>query len=278
MASVPSRLGNLTLVRQVGVGKHCQIWEAAEGADGLPVAVKVVDPDMAHDAGQRQLLEHEFRVGSSLAHPGLVRIDRFDEAGGLPHLIMELFPHANLKAQVTQGVGMIEPHLKRIAMETAMALDHMHARGWVHRDVKPDNILAAPDGKVKVIDFAIAGRRPGLVGGLLGGLFGGPPAQGSPSYIAPEQIRGRQVDPRADIYSLGCTFFELITGEVPYTGTTTNDLLNKHISAPIPTVTASKPAFPSAAARLIRRMMAKDPAERPASMQEVIAEIRTFRT
>jgi serine/threonine-protein kinase len=278
MASVPSHLGPLTLLRRIGVGKHCQIWEAAAGADSLPVAVKVVDPEMAHDAVQRQLLEHEFRVGSSLAHPGLVRMERFDDSGGLPHLVMELYPHANLKTQVTQGVGVIEPNLKRIATETAMALDHMHARGWVHRDVKPDNILAAPDGKVKVIDFAIAGRKPGLVGGLLGGLFGGPPAQGSPSYIAPEQIRGRQVDPRADIYSLGCTFYELVTGEVPYSGVTTNDLLNKHVSAPIPSVTASRPAFPSAAARLIRRMMAKDPGDRPASMREVIAEIRTFRT
>lgn len=272
MASVPNQLGSLKLVRQLGIGKHCQIWEAADGSGSC--AVKVVDPDMAHDAGQRRLLEHELRVASSLAHPGLIRIDRFSEEGGLPHLVMELYPHANLKKQVAEGVDPLAARLQRIAMETAMALDHMHSRGWIHRDVKPDNILAAPDGKVKVIDFAIAGRKPGLLGGLLGGQ----PAQGSPSYIAPEQIRGRRVDPRADIYSLGCTFFELVTGEVPYTGATTNDLLNKHVSAPIPSVTASKPTFPSAAARLIRRMMAKDPADRPASMQVVIAEIRSFRS
>jgi serine/threonine protein kinase len=186
---------------------------------------------------------------------------------------MELFPHANLKQQVADGAEHLAPRLQRIAMETAMALDHMHGRGWVHRDVKPDNILAAADGKVKVIDFAIAGRRPGL----FGGRWGGSQAQGSPSYIAPEQIRGRKVDPRADIYSLGCTFYELVTGEVPYTGVTTNDLLNKHVSAPVPSVTLHKPSFPTAAARLISRMMAKRPADRPASMQDVIAEIRSFR-
>ena len=139
--------------------------------------------------------------------------------------------------------------------------------------MKPDNILAAADGKVKVIDFAIAGRRPGL----LGALWGGQQAQGSPSYIAPEQIRGGKVDPRADVYSLGCTFYELVTGEVPYTGVTTNDLLNKHVSAPVPSVTLQKPSFPMAAARLISRMMAKRPADRPSSMQDVIAEIRSFR-
>ncbi|MFM7034376.1 MAG: serine/threonine-protein kinase [Planctomycetia bacterium] len=273
MAALPEQLGALTLVREIGSGLHCRIWEATEQS-GAVVAVKVVDPEMARDAGQRRLLEHEFRVASDFAHPGLIRIDRFGEAGGLPHLVMELFPHSNLKHQVAEGPDSLAPRLQRIAFETAMALDHMHGRGWVHRDVKPDNILAAPDGKVKLIDFAIAGRKPGLLGGLFGG---GQPAQGSPSYMAPEQIRGHRVDPRADIYSLGCTLFELVTGQVPYSATTTNDLLNKHVSAPIPSVTVSRPTFPSAAARLIRRMMAKDPAGRPASMQEVLREVRCLR-
>jgi serine/threonine protein kinase len=273
MGTLPTQLGSLTLVRQLGAGKHCQIWEAVDGSAATPVAVKVVDPEMARDAGQRQLLEHELKVAAGLAHPGLIRIDRLADEAGLPFLVMELFPHANLKRQVAAGAEQLAPRLQRIAMETAMALDHMHGRGWVHRDVKPDNILAAADGKVKVIDFAIAGRRPGL----LGALWGGQQAQGSPSYIAPEQIRGGKVDPRADVYSLGCTFYELVTGEVPYTGVTTNDLLNKHVSAPVPSVTLQKPSFPMAAARLISRMMAKRPADRPSSMQDVIAEIRSFR-
>jgi eukaryotic-like serine/threonine-protein kinase len=273
MGVLPTQLGSLKLVRQLGAGKHCQIWEAIDGTASNPVAVKVVDPAMAQDIGQRRLLEHEFHVATGLAHPALIRIDRFRDDAGLPHLVMELFPHANLKRQVAAGVEQLAPRLQRIAMETAVALDHMHSRGWVHRDVKPDNILAAVDGKVKVIDFAIAGRKPGL----LGALWGGQQAQGSPSYIAPEQIRGQRVDPRADIYSLGCTFFELVTGEVPYSAATTNDLLNKHVSAPVPSVTFLKPSFPTAAARLISRMMAKRPTDRPGSMHDVIAELRSFR-
>ena len=273
MGTLPAQLGSLKLVRQLGAGKHCQIWEAVDGSTPSPVAVKVVEPEMAHDAGQRRLLEHELKVATGLTHPGLIRIDRLGNEAGLPLLVMELFPHANLKRQVAAGVEQLAPRLQRIAMETAIALDHMHARGWVHSDVKPDNILAAADGKVKVIDFAIASRRPGL----LGSLWSGQQAQGSPSYIAPEQIRGGKVDPRADVYSLGCTFYELVTGEVPYTGVTTNDLLNKHVSAPVPAVTLHKPSFPTAAARLISRMMAKQPADRPSSMQDVIAEIRSFR-
>lgn len=273
MGTLPAQLGSLKLVRQLGAGKHCQIWEAIDGAATTPVAVKVVDPAMADDVDQRRLLEHEFKVATSLAHPGLIRIDRFCDDVGPPLLVMELFPHDNLKRQVAAGVEHLAPRLQRIAMETAVALDHMHGRGWVHRDVKPDNILAAADGKVKVIDFAIAGRKPGL----LGALRGGQQAQGSPSYMAPEQIRGKRVDPRADIYSLGCTLYELVTGEVPYAAATTNDLLNKHISAPVPSVTLHKPSFPTAAARLISRMMAKKPSDRPGSMQDVIREIRSFR-
>ena len=255
MASVPEHLGSLKLVRQLGVGRHCQIWEALDKSDR--VAVKVVDPEMARDPGQRRLLAHELEVASALSHPGLVRIERMDESGGLPYLVMELYPYANLKRQIAEGADSLAPRLQRIALETAMALDHMHGRGWVHRDVKPDNILATADGKVKVIDFAIAGRTPGL----LAGWWGSTPAQGSPSYMAPEQIRGRRVDARADIYSLGCTLFELVTGQVPYTAATTNDLLNKHVSAPVPSVTFHKPTAPSAAAKLIRRMMAKAPDE-----------------
>lgn len=273
MGTLPAQLGSLKLIRQLGVGKHCQIWEGIDGTATTPVAVKVVDPDMAHDVGQRRLLEHELKVAAALAHPGLIRIDQFRDEAGLPLLVMELFPHDNLKRQVAAGVEQLAPKLQRIAMETALALDHMHGRGWVHRDVKPDNILAATDGKVKVIDFAIAGRKPGL----LGALWGSQQAQGSPSYMAPEQIRGSRVDPRADIYSLGCTFYELVTGEVPFSAVSTNDLLNKHVSAPVPSVTLHKPSFPTAAARLISRMMSKRPADRPGSMQDVLAEIGSFR-
>lgn len=274
MGTSDEHLGNLTLIRELGVGRHCRIWEASDRG-GAAVAVKVVEPDMARDVEQRRLLEHEFHVASTLAHPGLIRIDRFSDEGGLPHLVMELYPHPNLKKQVAEDADAVAARLQRIATETAMALDHLHGRGWVHRDVKPDNILAAPDGKVKLIDFAIAARKPGLLGGLFGTRQ---PAQGSPSYMAPEQIRGRRVDVRADIYSLGCTLFELVTGQVPYSAATTNDLLNKHVSAPIPSVTAFRPTFPSSAAKLIRRMMAKDPAARPGSMQEVLHAMGSIRS
>ncbi len=274
MTKLPEQLGPLKLVQQIGLGKHCQVWEAVDAKSRTQVAVKVIVPDMATDAGQRKLLEHELKVAKSLDHPTVIKIDRLSEEGGLPHLVMEYFPAANLKKQIAAGVEPLVPKLQRIVTETALALDHMHSRGWVHRDVKPDNVLAAADGQVKLIDLAIAAKASGFLGKLLGSKT---LAQGSPSYMSPEQIRGEALDARSDIYSFGCVIFELISGRPPYTGADTNDLLNKHVSATVPAVDAVNKNATTACAKFLRQMLAKKPAERPASMKEVLQQLRAIR-
>ena len=274
MTKLPEQLGPLKLVQQIGLGKHCQVWEAVDAKSRKQVAIKVIVPDMATDAGQRKLLEHELTVATSLDHPTVIKIDRLSEEGGLPHLVMEYFPAANLKKQIAAGVEPLVPKLQRIVTETALALDHMHSRGWVHRDVKPDNVLAAADGQVKLIDLAIAAKASGFLGKLLGSKT---LAQGSPSYMSPEQIRGEALDARSDIYSFGCVIFELISGRPPYTGADTNDLLNKHVSATVPAVDAFNKNATTACAKFLRQMLAKKPAERPASMKEVLQQLRAIR-
>jgi len=274
MARIPDQLGALTLVRQLGVGRHSQVWEAVHTTTGDRVAVKVLVPEMARDAGQRRLLRHEWTVAAALDHPAIIRMSRYAEAGGLPHLVMELYPHPNLKRQLLGGVEGIAPRLHRIITQVAWALDHMHGRGWVHRDIKPDNVLAATDGEVKLIDLAIAARTPGLVGRLLPGKR---PVQGTPSYISPEQIRGLPPDPRSDIYSLGCMLFELLAGMPPYSAATSEELLNKHLSATPPAVESFNRNATTSVSRLIRQMLAKRPADRPASMKEVLAQIGAMR-
>ncbi|MFM8494570.1 MAG: serine/threonine-protein kinase [Planctomycetia bacterium] len=274
MSRIPEQLGSLTLVRQLGSGRHCQVWEAVDSATGDRVAVKVVVPEMARDAGQRRLLRHERAVAAALDHPAIVRIGNFSEAGGLPHLVMELFPHANLKRQIADGTDTIAPRLHRIVTQVAWALDHMHGRGWVHRDVKPDNVLAAADGEAKLIDFAIAARRPGFIGRVWPGRR---PVQGTPSYISPEQIRGLPADPRSDIYSLGCTLFELLAGMPPYSAATSEELLHKHLAATPPAVESFNRNATTSVSRLIRQMLAKRPADRPASMKDVLQQVGAMR-
>ena len=274
MAKLPDQLGPLKLVQQLGVGRHCEIWEALDTASKARLAVKVIVPGKAKDADQRKLLEHELKVAKSVSHPTVIRIDRLSDEGGLPHLVMELFPHPNLKKQIAAGVEALAPRLQRIVTETALALDHLHGRGWVHRDVKPDNILAAPDGQVKLIDLAIAQAKPGLFGKLLGGSG---PVQGSPSYMSPEQIRGQPLDARADIYSLGCVLFELLAGKPPFASPNANDLLNKHVSATPPAIESLNPNATTSVSKLIRQMLAKKPADRPASMQDVLTQLKSIR-
>ena len=274
MAKLPDRLGPLKLVQQLGVGRHCEIWEALDTAAQARVAVKVIVPGKARDAAQRKLLEHELKVAKAVSHPTVIRIDRLSEQGGLPHLVMELFPHPNLKKQIAAGVEGLAPRLQRIVTETALALDHLHGRGWVHRDVKPDNILAAPDGQVKLIDLAIAKQKPGLLTRVFGDKG---PVQGSPSYMSPEQIRGQPLDARADIYSLGCVLFELLAGKPPFSSPNTNDLLNKHVSATPPAIESLNPNATTSVSKLIRQMLAKKPADRPASMQDVLTQLKSIR-
>lgn len=274
MARLPEQIGPLKLVQQLGMGRHCQIWEARDGAAAKPVAVKVVVPDMAADPLQRKLLAHEFKVLKSLDHPTIIRAERQVEEGGLPLLVMELFPHANLKKQIAAGVEQLAPRLQRIVTEMALALDHVHARGWVHRDVKPDNVLAAPDGQVKLIDLAIATKSSGFLGKLLGG---GTQAQGSPSYMPPEQIRGQSLDARSDIYSFGCVLFELLAGRPPYAAPTANELLNMHVSAPVPSINAFNRNATTSVSEFLRRLLAKKPSARPGSMKEVLKQLRSIR-
>lgn len=270
MPRIPERLGELRLVRQLGLGRQCQVWEAVDETSRRRVAVKVLVPEVAKDAQQLRLLRQELTVAKGIDHPNLVRIESFSRVG-LPHLVMELFPHPNLKRQLNAGLETLAPRLDKIVLGLASGLEHLHARGWVHRDVKPENILADADGNAKLLDYAIAARKAGLLGRLFGGRG---TAQGSPSYISPEQLRGRAVDPRSDLYSFGCVLFELIAGRPPYTAANYNELLNKHISAPLPAVEAVNPKASKAASKLIKQLLAKKPADRPASMTEVIRQLR----
>ena len=141
----------------------------------------------------------------------------------------------------------------------------------MHRDLKPENLLVDEAGGIKLIDLALAARPPGLLARL---LPWGVKVQGSPSYMPPEQIRGRRVDQRADIYAFGCLLHELVTGRPPFTASTQQELLSRQLHARPPAASASNEAVSAKLDGFIRGLLAKQPADRPESMADVAAGLR----
>ncbi len=214
-------------------------------------------------------------MGQPLKHPHVVRIYELGVDHGNNYLVMELCPSPNLKQFIQQGVEALFPNMPAIVEQAAEGLDYFHSTGWVHRDIKPDNFLMMPAGDVKLIDFALAVR-------LRRGLMKLLPArkltriQGTRSYMSPEQIRGLPLDERADIYSFGCMLYELLSGKLPFTGTSTNDLLMKHLKSAPPPMQAGNRNVTDAFAHLVKRMMAKQSKNRPRDMSEFLNQFRSM--
>ena len=203
-----------------------------------------------------------------MRHKNVIEIyDYYDETG-IPLVSMELFHAANVKISIRERRNELLPMMTPLIRQCVLGLKEMHDKGWVHCDVKPDNFLADNDGHVKLIDFSI-GRK--LKSGGLAGLFGGRPKaiQGTRSYMAPEQIRQKTPDARTDIYGLGCMIFELMSGKLPFTGNSPDQLLKKHLTASVPSLESCSDASGDFAA-LVKKMLAKKPDDRFQSMADFL--------
>jgi eukaryotic-like serine/threonine-protein kinase len=271
-------LGPYRLARLIRVGQTCQIWEAVKTDDPIHYALKVPIPEKRKDRTMIGELKREFEVGSELkGHKNIIHIHEFNTEGEVPYLVMEYFDHDNLKLWLRLGPQAIAYFAPKFVEQGSEALFYMHTKGWVHRDIKPDNFLISDEAQVKLIDFAISERMRTGMSAFFGKMFSGTRTQGTRSYISPEQIRNQNLDARADIYSFGCVLFELITGKPPYTGDNADDLLNKHLNAAIPAVLVFNDNVTEEFSDLIRRMMSKRKEDRPPTMWEFLKEYRAMR-
>jgi serine/threonine-protein kinase len=251
------------------------VVEALRESTGERAALKVLAGPRAADKSLVALLQHEFEVGETLAHPRVIRFFQFEQGANFAYLAMELFSAPNLKKHLQAGgAESLAPWAGQIIEQSAEALAHLHDRGWVHRDVKADNFLINGAGDVKLIDLALAQKKKGFFGRLWGGKDR---IQGTRSYMSPEQIRGESLDPRADIYSYGCMLFELLGGKPPFSGATTSELLNKHLKAAPPAIEAANRNVSAAFSRLLKRLLAKEPGDRPASLHEFLDEFKKLK-
>ena len=267
-------LGPYRLVRLIRVGNTCQVWEAAKTDETTRYALKVLREDLRKDRSELAALKNEWEVGGKLKHANIIKLYEYNREGVTPYLVLELFEYPNLKLLLRQGHQPLAYLVPKIIEQSAEALFYLHGEGWVHRDVKPDNFLVNEVGNVKLIDFAISLR---IKKGLSALFHFGGKVQGTRSYMSPEQIRGKALDERADLYSFGCVVFELLTGKPPYTGTTADDLLNRHLSAPIPALMAANENVTPEMANLVRRAMAKRREDRHRSMYDFLMEFKSLR-
>jgi len=275
MSSGREFVGPYRLFHLIRAGALFEIWAVRPVAAHHAYAMKWLPPGERYDRRGAAELKHEYEVGKTLHHPSIIKtIDFGASSKDGAYIVMELFKTPNLKQQIHEGVRNLHWRLDKILDEAAAALDHLHEKGWVHRDVKPDNFLVDEHNHVRLIDFNLTRK----VKKGLGKLFGGKAAvQGTYSYMAPEQIRGLACDARADVYSFGCMVYELISGKLPFTATSPTELLNKHLRLKPAPLTMLERNVEPAFAELVHRMLAKEPKDRPASFGEFRRELKSRR-
>lgn len=272
MTKTRDYIGPYRLTRLIRQGSTCDVWEAVENETGDRYALKFLNNRYRDDKAEAASLKFEYTVAKDLNSPRVVRVKEFRVENNLPVLVMELFSEKNLKQTLRMGPDAIAYLLDKIIEQAAEGLYYMHTKGWIHRDVKPDNFLVARDGETKLIDFTIAEKKKTGIGKLF--HRAGKTTQGTRSYMAPEQIQGKLCDERTDVYSFGCVLYESVTGKPPFTGNSPSDLLNKHLTASIPSPIVHNDNVTAEFAALVRRMMSKQPAQRLDSMWEFLKVFR----
>ncbi|MBI4951512.1 MAG: serine/threonine protein kinase [Myxococcales bacterium] len=256
-------IGKCRIERLLGSGAMGDVYQGTHEALELSVAVKILALGRHHGAGEDATdtarFLREARLAASLRHPNIVRVADVGEDQGVHYIVMELLQGTTLGALMDARGALPLEWVKRIGRQVAAALAHAHGKGVFHRDIKPDNVMIAPDGSAVLTDFGIASAGTAAGGERLTqqGM-----AVGTPLYISPEQVKGGPVDGRCDIYGLGVMLYEMLTGTYPFHGDDPLQQLVARLHAdPVP-ITDLAPDLPPNIVALITRMLARDPRDR----------------
>jgi eukaryotic-like serine/threonine-protein kinase len=261
------------LVRRIHDGQNSRVWEVYDEVTAEHLAMKIFKDGAPIDKRMRKSLKHEWVVARQLEHPNIIQLFRFAEDIDSAYIIMEMFLSHNIKERLlSRQQAFLEQHARGIMIQICEAVAFMHGKGWVHRDIKPANILVSKRGGVRLIDFGLAVRATSPRWKRI--LPRRRLAQGTLSYMSPEQIRGERVDERADIYCLGATFYELLTGRPPLTGNNRSDVLRNHLTKVPAPATAVNAKVSDEFAALLQWMLEKKPERRPPQVGPVLHRLR----
>lgn len=249
-------VGPYELVDRLGTGGMAGVYRARLPGDGqAALAIKVLPLRSTDRAAQRQRFLREAQMTSRLRHPHILPVYDYGESSGKLYLVMKLVNGGTLAERIARGP--LEPgEVAAILTQVAGALDYAHARGVIHRDIKPQNILFDAGGDAYLSDFGIA--QPGTCAGP----EEAPGFTGTVAYASPEQCRGEELTPTSDLYALGVVVYEMLTGTLPFQGSTPLAVMRQHLTEPVPDPRAANPALPPGVTAVLDKALTKRPSAR----------------
>ena len=266
------KIGPYEILEEIGRGGMGVVFKARHEKLGRLVALKMLAPHLAGNPKMRARFLREAKLQADLIHPNVVNIFDYLEEGENAFLVMEYVAGQTLEEMLLKKGHFSVEETLHVAEGVLEALSFMHRKGVIHRDIKPSNIMVTDTGLIKVTDFGIARLAEDeapitQVGRKVGTLF----------YMAPELLKEGKLSPAADLYSLGVTLFQLLTGRVPFTGKTEYEIIEAHLKKPPPEIEKLNPAVPKELASLIKKALAKRPEERFKSAEEFLVAIKALK-
>jgi serine/threonine-protein kinase len=265
------QLGNFRLLRRLGRGAMAEVYLAEQSLLRRRVAVKVLKPELADDRTYLRRFEREAQAAASLVHANIVQIYEVGHVDGLHFIAQEYIQGQNLREWITRNGPPDLPHALSVMRQVAAALAKAAEQGVVHRDVKPENIMLTPSGEVKVADFGLAriAREGEAIDLTRIGI-----TMGTPLYMSPEQVEGKPLDHRSDLYSFGVTCYHMLGGSPPFSGETALGVAVQHLKKQPEPLENLRPDLPAPLCRLVHKMLVKEPEHRCQSALEVLRELR----
>lgn len=264
-------LGEFRLLRRLGAGGMAQVYLAEQTSLKRNVAIKVMRSDFGGDDTHRKRFEHEARAAAGLNHPNIVQVFAVGEAENIQYIAQEYVQGVNLRQYLQKK----KPPAAHVAMhlmkQVSAALHAAHQAGIVHRDIKPENIMVTRRMVAKVTDFGLAQL---TLGGERVNLTQMGVTMGTPLYMSPEQVNGANVDARSDLYSMGVTFYHLLSGTPPFRAETAFALAYKHLNEHAAPLENMRPDLPPSLIQVVHRLMSKDPEERFPDARAVLSELK----
>jgi len=272
LPGMPKRVGGYLVERVLGRGGMGTVLLAVQESLHRHVALKLLSPRLAADREFVARFQKEARAAAALNHPNVVVVHDVGEADGFHFLSMEYMEKGSLEERLTKTGKLPWREVLGILQDAARGLRFAEEKGIVHRDIKPANLMQNAAGTIKIADLGLATSVEAEASESDGRkIFG------TPHFISPEQARGETVDQRSDLYSLGATAYQLLSGRTPFEGETTRDILRGHLTEEPPPLQGLVPALPAGLDAVVRRLLAKLPAERPASAGALLADLDRLR-